>query len=42
MGATKRLSEIILQSYVSNKNDIEYNIVRFGVATGSKGSVIPI
>lgn len=42
MGATKRLSEIILQSYVSNKINIEYNIVRFGNVIGSKGSVIPL
>ena len=43
MGKTKRLSEIIIQSY-SNKfnNKTRYSIVRFGNVVGSSGSVIPL
>ena len=45
MGATKRFSELILQS-LSNKVDIECNtrmtMVRFGNVLGSSGSAIPL
>lgn len=43
MGASKRLCEMILQSY-SQKSDVktEYAAVRFGNVLGSNGSVIPL
>ena len=43
MGMTKRLSEIIIQSYATKfKNITSYSIVRFGNVVGSSGSVIPL
>ena len=54
MGASKRLSELILQAYSEkNKNlkitnngtinhDIQYSIVRFGNVLNSSGSVVPL
>ena len=41
MGATKRICEMIIQSYNSFSNT-EYVAVRFGNVLGSNGSVIPI
>ena len=40
MGATKRLSELIVQS--ANNSETEFMAVRFGNVLGSSGSVIPI
>ena len=43
MGMTKRLSEIIIQSYAKKfKDKTSYSIVRFGNVVGSSGSVIPL
>ena len=41
MGATKRLSELMFQSF-SHYLDIKITIVRFGNVIGSRGSVIPL
>ncbi len=45
MGASKRLSEIIVrnyaQDYLENKNNTIFSSVRFGNVIGSSGSVIP-
>jgi FlaA1/EpsC-like NDP-sugar epimerase len=41
MGATKRICEMIIQSYDS-VSDTEYVAVRFGNVLGSNGSVIPL
>ena len=40
MGATKRLAELICQSFLE-KSETSANIVRFGNVLGSSGSVIP-
>jgi FlaA1/EpsC-like NDP-sugar epimerase len=40
MGASKRITELMLQSY--KKNDGRFMAVRFGNVVGSSGSVIPI
>lgn len=40
LGISKRISEIICQSYVGKKSKIEISTVRFGNVFGSKGSVI--
>ncbi len=42
MGATKRLAEMITQSYNRNQDKTEFMAVRFGNVLGSSGSVIPI
>ena len=43
MGATKRLSELVLQSLSMERNiKTEFKIVRFGNVLGSSGSVIPL
>jgi FlaA1/EpsC-like NDP-sugar epimerase len=46
MGATKRLSELHILSYLQNydKNNLEtkFSIVRFGNVIASKGSVLPL
>jgi FlaA1/EpsC-like NDP-sugar epimerase len=44
MGATKRFSELILQSLASIHKDrnIKFSMVRFGNVLGSSGSVIPL
>ena len=43
MGATKRLSEIVLQTMASQKNhQTRFCMVRFGNVLGSSGSVVPL
>tara|TARA_B100001057_G_C22865691_1_gene956408 strand:- start:4095 stop:5669 length:1575 start_codon:yes stop_codon:yes gene_type:complete len=42
MGATKRLSELIMQSNKDSESILKTSIVRFGNVLGSSGSVIPI
>ena len=42
MGATKRLSEMILQSLNSVSQSTRFSMVRFGNVLGSNGSVIPL
>jgi FlaA1/EpsC-like NDP-sugar epimerase len=42
MGATKRLSEIILQAYNSISLHTKFTMVRFGNVLGSSGSVVPL
>ena len=48
MGATKRLSELIVQGYALdqktnkiNSNETLFSMVRFGNVLGSSGSVVP-
>ena len=41
MGASKRICEMIIQSY-SRRSNTEYAIVRFGNVLGSNGSVVPL
>ncbi len=42
MGATKRLAEIIVQSYSSTLNSTNFVVTRFGNVLGSNGSVVPL
>ena len=42
MGATKRVAELICQSFSKNQKDTIFSIVRFGNVIGSSGSVIPL
>lgn len=42
MGATKRICEMIIQSYAKKSAHTQYAAVRFGNVLGSNGSVIPL
>ena len=42
MGASKRLAELICQSYISKNVNTKISIVRFGNVINSSGSVIPM
>lgn len=42
MGATKRICEMIIQSYAKKSKNTRYAAVRFGNVLGSNGSVIPL
>lgn len=42
MGITKRISEMIVNSYAQSFSAINFSIVRFGNVIGSSGSVIPL
>lgn len=42
MGATKRICEMIIQSYAKHSENTRYAAVRFGNVLGSNGSVIPL
>lgn len=42
MGASKRISEIIVQHFAKTNLNISFAIVRFGNVLGSSGSVIPL
>lgn len=42
MGATKRVAELLLQGYASNKHTTQLCMVRFGNVLGSSGSVVPL
>ncbi|EOS69063.1 hypothetical protein C818_02940 [Lachnospiraceae bacterium MD308] len=42
MGATKRICEMIIQSYAKKSEHTRYAAVRFGNVLGSNGSVIPL
>ena len=41
MGATKRIAELICQSFAEKKTATTFSMVRFGNVLGSSGSVIP-
>ena len=42
MGASKRLSEFILQAYAAEKSNTCFSMVRFGNVIDSAGSVVPL
>jgi FlaA1/EpsC-like NDP-sugar epimerase len=42
MGASKRMSELVLQGLASQKNGTTFCMVRFGNVLGSSGSVVPL
>ena len=41
MGASKRLSELIIQAFQKKSKNTKYSMVRFGNVLGSSGSVVP-
>lgn len=42
MGASKRMSELVLQALSQRQSDTQFCMVRFGNVLGSSGSVIPL
>jgi FlaA1/EpsC-like NDP-sugar epimerase len=42
MGATKRMSELVLQAYAQEQPQTLFSMVRFGNVLGSSGSVVPL
>lgn len=42
MGASKRLSELVLQDLAKQSGDTVFSMVRFGNVLGSSGSVVPL
>lgn len=42
MGASKRLAELIIQSFATQTADTQYCMVRFGNVLGSSGSILPL
>lgn len=42
MGASKRLAELIIQSFATQTTDTQYCMVRFGNVLGSSGSILPL
>jgi FlaA1/EpsC-like NDP-sugar epimerase len=42
MGASKRLSELVIQDLATRSNQTRFSMVRFGNVLGSSGSVIPL
>jgi FlaA1/EpsC-like NDP-sugar epimerase len=42
MGATKRLAEIIVQSFSTHYHETSFVVTRFGNVLGSNGSVVPL
>ena len=42
MGASKRMAELILQSFAKRYDGTRYSMVRFGNVLGSSGSVVPL
>ena len=41
MGASKRLSELIIQAFEIKSKNSKFSMVRFGNVLGSSGSVVP-
>ena len=41
MGASKRLSELIIQAFQTRTKITKFSMVRFGNVLGSSGSVVP-
>ena len=42
MGASKRLAELVVQAYASERSSTCFSMVRFGNVLGSSGSVVPL